>query len=74
MQEDSLETVTPIAVVCALDRELAHLRFSFARSREEWRSNRRFWLTELGGQPIVLNVCGMGMLSAAAAEARSTGK
>jgi adenosylhomocysteine nucleosidase len=56
----------PIAVVCALDDELAHLRDALPPGREAWRGNRAAWHTELDGQPIVLALCGIGMISAAA--------
>src|SRR5215211_2560356 len=56
----------PIAVICALADELAHLRDALPPGREEWRGNRCVWHTELDGQPIVLALCGIGMLSAAA--------
>jgi adenosylhomocysteine nucleosidase len=56
----------PIAVICALDDELAHLRDALPPGREEWRGNRGTWHTELDGQPIVLALCGIGMISAAA--------
>jgi adenosylhomocysteine nucleosidase len=56
----------PIAVVCALDDELAHLRDALPPGREEWRGNRCVWHTELDGLPIVLALCGIGMMSAAA--------
>ena len=56
----------PIAVICALADELVHLREALPPSREEWRGNRCVWHTELDGQPIVLALCGLGMISAAA--------
>ena len=56
----------PIAVICALADELAHLRDALPPGREEWRGNRCVWHTELDDQPIVLALCGIGMLSAAA--------
>jgi len=56
----------PIAVICALADELAHLRDALPPGREEWRGNRAIWHTELDGQPIVLALCGIGMISAAA--------
>ena len=60
-------TRAPIAVICALDDELMHLREALPPSREEWQGNRRVWYTELDGQPIVLALCGLGMIAAAAA-------
>lgn len=56
----------PIAVICALADELVHLREALPPGREEWHGNRCVWHTELDGQPIVLALCGIGMLSAAA--------
>jgi adenosylhomocysteine nucleosidase len=56
----------PIAVICALEEELRHLREALPPGREEWRANRCVWHTELDGWPILLAVCGMGMLTAAA--------
>ena len=59
-------TRAPIAVICALDDELLHLRAALPPGREEWRGSRGAWCTELDGQPIVLALCGIGMISAAA--------
>jgi adenosylhomocysteine nucleosidase len=56
----------PIAVICALADELIHLRDALPPGREEWRGNRCVWHTELDGQPIVLALCGIGMIMAAA--------
>ena len=56
----------PVAVICALEEELRHLREALPPGREEWRANRRVWHTQLDGLPILLSVCGMGMLTAAA--------
>ena len=56
----------PIAVICALEDELVHLREALPPGREEWRGNRCVWHTALGDLPIVLAVCGIGMISAAA--------
>src|SRR4051794_9916091 len=60
------ENPRPIAVICALDDELMHLREALPPGREEWQGNRRVWHTELSGQPIVLALCGLGMIAAAA--------
>ena len=60
------DTRSPIAVICALDDELTHLRYALPPGREVWRGNRGTWHTELDGQPIVLALCGIGMISAAA--------
>jgi adenosylhomocysteine nucleosidase len=56
----------PIAVICALADELVHLREALPPGREEWRGNRSVWHTELDGHPIVLALCGIGMMMAAA--------
>jgi adenosylhomocysteine nucleosidase len=56
----------PIAVICALAEELIHLEQALPPGREAWRANRCVWHTELNGQPIVLALCGLGMMSAAA--------
>ncbi|MGE3913843.1 MAG: 5'-methylthioadenosine/S-adenosylhomocysteine nucleosidase [Chloroflexota bacterium] len=56
----------PVAVICALEEELVHLRRALPPGREEWRVGRCAWRTELDGLPLVLVVCGMGMLTAAA--------
>jgi nucleoside phosphorylase len=56
----------PIAVVCALAEELVHLREALPPGQEEWQGNRCVWHTELDGQPIILSLCGIGMLAAAA--------
>lgn len=60
------ESSSPVAVICAIEEEMAHLRRLLPPGREERRANRSAWLTELDGLPILLAVCGMGMLSAAA--------
>jgi adenosylhomocysteine nucleosidase len=57
---------SPVAVICAIEEEMRHLREALPPGQEEWRANRCAWRTELGGLPIVLSVCGMGMLTAAA--------
>jgi adenosylhomocysteine nucleosidase len=56
----------PIAVVCALECELAHLRAAIADAEEDWFADRCAWPGALDGQRVVLSVCGMGMTSAAA--------
>jgi nucleoside phosphorylase len=56
----------PIAVICALAEELIHLREALPPGQEEWQGGRRVWHTELDGQPIVLALCGLGMMAAAA--------
>jgi adenosylhomocysteine nucleosidase len=62
----SSDTRRPIAVICALADELDHLRAALPPGREVWRGNRCIWQTELGGLPVVLALCGLGMTSAAA--------
>jgi adenosylhomocysteine nucleosidase len=57
----------PIAVLCAIEDELAHLRANLPPPYEDWHADRRAWLTTLDGQPVVLARCGIGMASAAAA-------
>ncbi len=57
----------PIAVLCAMEDELAHLRAVLLSPYEDWHADRRAWLTTLDGQPVVLARCGIGMASAAAA-------
>ena len=57
----------PVAVVCALEDELVHLRDALGTGREEWRDGRLYRHGALGDLPLVLVRCGMGMLGAAAA-------
>src|SRR4051812_16831657 len=56
-----------IAVICAIEHELQHLRAGLPPGQEDWRDNRRSWITMLDGHPIVLALCGIKMVSAAAA-------
>jgi adenosylhomocysteine nucleosidase len=56
----------PIAVICAIADELVHLREVLPPGREQWRGDRCVWHTELDGLPIVLALCGVGMMAAAA--------
>ena len=56
----------PIAVVCALECELAHLRGAMADAKEDWFADRCAWIGRLHGRRVVLSMCGMGMTSAAA--------
>ena len=56
----------PIAVVCALECELAHLRAAMADAEEDWFADRCAWIGRLYGRRVVLSMCGMGMTSAAA--------
>src|SRR5215212_7510601 len=60
------ETRPPIVVICALADELVHLRDALPTGREEWRGGRCVWHTELDGVPILLALCGIGMMAAAA--------
>jgi adenosylhomocysteine nucleosidase len=64
MPEDRLRP--PLAVICAIADELVHLREALPAGREEWRGNRCVWHTELDGVPILLALCGVGMMAAAA--------
>src|SRR5689334_12894649 len=56
----------PIAVICAIPDELVHLREALPPGQEEWRGNRCVWHTELDGEPVLLALCGIGMMAAAA--------
>jgi nucleoside phosphorylase len=56
----------PIAVICAVPEELTHLRAALPPGREVHNGTRAAWITDLNGHPIVLALCGIGMLSAAA--------
>jgi adenosylhomocysteine nucleosidase len=56
----------PLAVICALEEELRHLREALPPGREEARGGRSVWRTEVAGHPVLLACCGIGMLSAAA--------
>lgn len=56
----------PIAIICALEEELIHLRTALPAARAEQVGARTVWHTDLDGRPIVLALCGLGMMSAAA--------
>jgi adenosylhomocysteine nucleosidase len=56
----------PVAVICAMDWELAHLRQALPPGKERWHAGWCAYLTRLGNHKIVLAACGMGMVSAAA--------
>jgi nucleoside phosphorylase len=56
----------PVAVICALEGELAHLRAALPAAQEVTAGNRTTWHTALDAQPIILALCGLGMMSAAA--------
>jgi len=66
MPPASDESLRPTTVICALADELVHLREVLPPGREEWRGDRCVWHTELDGLPIVLALCGIGMMPAAA--------
>ena len=55
-----------MAVVCALEEELLHLRAALPRGEQVWHAGRQFEVTALAGRAIILARCGIGMLSAAA--------
>jgi adenosylhomocysteine nucleosidase len=58
----------PIAVICAMDWELAHLRQLLPQgAAEERHDGQLVFLGRLDDQPIVMAASGMGMVSAAAA-------
>jgi len=63
---DRRPPTSPIAVICALEDELRHLRAALPEGREVWHAERRYEVTALGAQSLVLTRCGIGMLSAAA--------
>ena len=65
--DDANQPGTVVAVVCALDEELAHLRSALGAGREEWRDGRLYRHARCGGLPVVLVRCGIGMVAAAAA-------
>lgn len=63
-------TETPIgslAVICAIESELTHLRSKLGQAREIEHTGRFYWITELEHDAVILSRCGIGMLSAAAA-------
>src|SRR5581483_7780991 len=60
------ENPAPIAVICAIEHELQHLRAALPPAEEVWHNNRCTWVTMLDGHPIVLALCGIKMVSAAA--------
>jgi len=49
-----------------MDWELAHLRRLLDASSEDWHAGQLAYRAQLGGHPIVLAACGIGMVSAAA--------
>ena len=60
------DTQQTIAVICALEEELCHLRAVLPAGRGEWHAGRFYEVMGLGERLIVLVRCGIGMLSAAA--------
>lgn len=56
-----------VAVICALEEELCHLRALLPTGAGEWQAGRFYEVTELHGCRIILVRCGIGMLGAAAA-------
>jgi adenosylhomocysteine nucleosidase len=71
---DRRPPTAPIAVICALEAELRHLRAALPTGREVWHAGRRWEVTTLGAQPIILARCGIGMLSAAAITEATIGR
>ncbi len=57
----------PIAVLCAMESELAHLRVCLPPPVVERHGGRHIEVTSLGSRQIILSRCGIGMASAAAA-------
>ena len=55
-----------IALLCALDLELAHARGPLGAGMLEWDGPRAAAIGRVGEEPVALVVCGVGMLSAAA--------
>lgn len=55
-----------IAIIVALEDELAHLRAALPAGHDEHCAGRTFTRTKLAGRPVVLARCGIGMISAAA--------
>jgi nucleoside phosphorylase len=61
-----VDTGHTIAVICALEEELCHLRAALPEARGEWHAGRLSEVTTLGEWQVVIARCGIGMLSAAA--------
>jgi adenosylhomocysteine nucleosidase len=57
----------PVAVVCAMNKELDHLRVLLPPQHEAWHEGRGYWVTALQHSPVILTCCGVGMANAAAA-------
>ncbi len=58
--------LAPIAVICAMNDELIHLRPLLPPTYEDWYAERCSWITSLDDHPIVLCCSGVGMSNAAA--------
>ena len=71
---DSRPTTSPLAIICALEEELCHLRAALPPGEDIWHAGRRYEVTTLGERPIVLTLCGIGMLSAAAVTEATIGR
>jgi len=71
---DPRPTTAPIAIICALEAELCHLRAALPTGREVWHAGRRYEVTALDAQPLVLARCGIGMLGAAAVTEATIGR
>jgi adenosylhomocysteine nucleosidase len=63
----SADPADPIAVLCAMEEELVHLRLALGPGEEQWQHRRRYWLTTWRRRQVVMAICGIGMASAAAA-------
>ena len=57
----------PIAVLVAIEEELRHLRDILQADRVEARGGRLVWVADVDGRAVILALCGIGMVSAAAA-------
>jgi nucleoside phosphorylase len=61
------DALAPIAVICAMEEELVHLRLALGPGEESWHGNRCFWPTAWRGRTVIMMICGIGMACAAAA-------
>ncbi len=66
MTEAPIPNNALLAVMCAMDEELIHLRTILPRASEDWHAGRCAWVTTVDDHPIVLCCCGIGMSNAAA--------
>lgn len=57
----------PVAVLCAMNTELDHLKALLLPQHEEWHDGRRYWVTALEPSSVILVCCGIGMANAASA-------